>query len=74
MRYSARIAPQYEVRFIRPSQVHYVSMCWHASRAYGSSRHERLLYVVRHFVRKFPEYEGRATAVYKDVCGLLENA
>ncbi len=74
MRYSVRIAPQYEVRFIRPHQVHYVSICWHASRGYGSSRHERLMYVVRQFVRRFPEFEGRATAVYKDVTCLLENA
>ena len=62
----------YELRFIRPSEVDYVYLCWHASRAYCATRHERLCYVARHFVRKHPEYEGRAGGVYKDICGILE--
>lgn len=67
------IEPPYEVRFIRERERDYVSLCWWASRAYGSSRHERLCYVVRQFIRKYPQYEGRGGGVYKDVCGILEN-
>jgi hypothetical protein len=48
--------------------------CWHASRACGQHRSERLAYVVRQFVRKYPQYEGRSAGVYKDVCGILECA
>lgn len=62
----------YEPRFIRQSQVQYITQCWHASRAYCSSRYDRMQYVVRQFIRKYPEYEGRAVAVYKDADGLLE--
>lgn len=67
------IAEPYETRFIRERETQYVSQCWHASRAYGQTRSERLAYVVRQFVRKYPQYEGRTAGVYKDVCGLLEN-
>lgn len=63
----------YAVRFIREREVPYVTGCWHASKAYGQSRSERLAYVVRQFVRKYPQYEGRTGGVYKDVCGILEN-
>jgi hypothetical protein len=65
--------PDYELRFIRPDEKGYVSQCWHASRVYGQSRSERLAYVVRQFVRKYPQYDGRTAGVYKDVCGILEN-
>jgi hypothetical protein len=68
-----QIQPKYCTRWIRQSETPYVTECWHASKAYGTCRHERLLYVVRQFVRKYPEYDGRTTAVYKDICGLLEN-
>lgn len=68
-----KIAEPYETRFIRERETQYVSQCWHASRAYGQTRSERLAYVVRQFVRKYPQYEGRTAGVYKDVCGLLEN-
>ena len=68
-----KIAEPYETRFIRDDEARYVSVCWHASRAYGQTRSERLAYVVRQFVRKYPQYEGRTAGVYKDVCGLLEN-
>ncbi len=68
-----KIAEPYELRFIRDDEARYVSVCWHASRAYGQTRSERLAYVVRQFVRKYPQYEGRTAGVYKDVCGLLEN-
>jgi hypothetical protein len=64
--------PPYEVRFIKEYERPYVSECWHASRAYGQSRVERLAYVVRQFVRKYPQYESRRGGVYKDVCGILE--
>jgi hypothetical protein len=67
------LAPEYELRFIRADEARYVSLCWHASRAYGQSRSERLAYVVRQFVRKYPHYDGRMGGVYKDICGLLEN-
>ena len=67
-----KIAEPYELRFIRDDEAPYVSQCWHASRAYGQTRSERLAYVVRQFVRKYPEYEGRTAGVCKDVCGLLE--
>ena len=67
------IAPEYELRFIRPDESRYVSVCWHTSKAYGQSRSERLAYVVRQFVRKYPQYEGRTGGVYKDICGILEN-
>lgn len=67
-----KIAEPYELRFIRPDESRYVSVCWHASKAYGQSRSERLAYVVRQFVRKFPEYQGREGGVYKDVSCLLE--
>ena len=67
-----KIAEPYETRFIRASEAQYVSVCWHASKAYGQSRSERLAYVVRQFVRKFPEYQGREVGVYKDVSCLLE--
>ena len=68
-----KIADPYELRFIRDDEARYVSLCWHASRAYGQTRSERLAYVVRQFVRKYPQYAGRTAGVYKDVCGLLEN-
>ena len=68
-----KIADPYALRFIRDDEARYVSVCWHASRAYGQTRSERLAYVVRQFVRKYPQYEGRTAGVYKDVCGLLEN-
>lgn len=68
-----KIADPYELRFIRDDEARYVSQCWHASRAYGQTRSERLAYVVRQFARKYPQYEGRTAGVYKDVCGLLEN-
>jgi hypothetical protein len=68
-----KIAEPYETRFIRECETQYVSQCWHASRAYGQTRSERLAYVVRQFVRKHPQYEGRTGGVYKDVCGILEN-
>lgn len=68
-----KIAEPCDLRFIRDSEAQYVAQCWHASKAYHpGNRHARLLYVVRHFIRKHPEYEGRSTAVYKDVDGLLE--
>lgn len=67
-----KIADPYELRFIRDDEARYVSQCWHASRAYGQTRSERLAYVVRQFVRKFPEYQGREGGVYKDVSCLLE--
>lgn len=67
-----KIAGPYELRFIRDDEAQYVSQCWHASRAYGQTRSERLAYVVRQFVRKFPEYQGREVGVYKDVSCLLE--
>jgi hypothetical protein len=70
-----RVAAPYEPRFIRAAEARYVTQCWHASKAYHpGNRHARLLYVVRQFVRKYPEYDGRTTAVYKDVDGLLEYA
>ncbi len=68
-----KIADPYELRFIRADESRYVSLCWHASKAYGQTRSERLAYVVRQFVRKYPQYEGRSGGVYKDICGLLEN-
>lgn len=68
-----RIAEPYDLRFIRADESRYVSECWHASKAYGQTRSERLAYVVRQFVRKYPQYEGRTGGVYKDICGLLEN-
>lgn len=68
-----RIADPYETRFIRASEAQYVSVCWHASKAYGQTRSDRLAYVVRQFVRKYPQYEGRTGGVYKDICGILEN-
>lgn len=68
-----KVQPEYELRFIRPDESRYVRVCWHASKAYGQSRSERLAYVVRQFVRKYPQYEGRTGGVYKDVCGILEN-
>lgn len=67
-----KIAESYELRFIREDESRYVSLCWHASKAYGQNRSERLAYVVRQFVRKYPQYEGRTGGVYKDICGLLE--
>ena len=67
-----KVAPAYETRFIRQRETQYVSVCWHASKAYGQNRSERLAYVVRQFVRKFPEYQGREGGVYKDVSCLLE--
>ena len=67
-----KIAEPYDLRFIRDAEAQYVSQCWHASRAYGKTRSERLAYVVRQFVRKFPEYQGREGGVYKDVSCLLE--
>lgn len=69
---TTKIAEPYETRFIRQRETQYVSQCWHASRAYGQTRSERLAYVVRQFVRKFPEYQGREGGVYKDVSCLLE--
>jgi hypothetical protein len=68
-----KIADPYELRFIRDDEAKYVSTCWHASRAYGQNRSERLAYVVRQFVKKYPQYDGRTAGVYKDVCGILEN-
>lgn len=66
------IAKTYAVRFIREREVPYVTECWHASRPYGPTRSGRLGYVVRQFVRKYPEYQGREGGVYKDVSCLLE--
>ena len=66
------LQPPYETRFIKECERNYVSQCWQASRAYGQNRSERLAYVVRQFVRKYPQYEGRSAGVYKDVCGILE--
>lgn len=67
-----KIAEPYDLRFIRDSEAQYVSQCWHASRGYADNRHGRLMYVVRQFIRKYPQYEDRRTAVYKDICGILE--
>lgn len=67
-----KIADPYQLRFIRDDEAAYVSRCWLASRCYADTRNGRLLCVVRLFIRKYPQYKDRSTAVYKDVCGLLE--
>jgi hypothetical protein len=69
---SMMVEPLYEPRFIKDSEAKYVFECWHAARGVCDTHMARLKYVVRHFIRKYPQYEGRSTAVYKDVCGLVE--
>ncbi len=66
------ILPSYETRFIKACEVNELLSYWRTARIpCPSSRYDRMLKAVEWFKKKHPEYSE--TAVYKDLCGLLEN-
>jgi hypothetical protein len=65
-----RIMPPYRTRFIRKAEAGELLGLWRTAGIPCRDAHERKCLAVKWFVEKYPMYTS--TAVYKDLCGLLE--